>query len=91
MTWWAFTLTLEDGQALDRQAGGKTPTETMRASVDRWLDSFGAAAKFHDSELAIVEYLGPLTGEFTSSKGAPSKRMALGLDSRNEVRKAEGQ
>jgi hypothetical protein len=29
--------------------------------VDCWLDSFGAAAKFHDSELAIAEYLGPRT------------------------------
>ena len=33
MTWWAFTLMLEDGQALDGQAGGKTPTEAMRVSV----------------------------------------------------------
>ena len=37
MNWWAFTLVLDDGTALDWQAMGKTATQALQEVVTCWL------------------------------------------------------
>ena len=60
MTWWAFNLTLDDGQVLEWQSAGKSPTDAIRELVYCWIERLGDAAAFEGTELVAIACLGPL-------------------------------
>jgi hypothetical protein len=63
MTWWAFNLTLDDGQVLEWQSAGKSPTDAIRELVYCWIERLGDATAFEGAELVAIECLGPLASE----------------------------
>jgi hypothetical protein len=65
MTWWAFNLTLDDEQALERQSAGESPTDALRELVYCWIERLGDAAAFEGTELVAIECLGSFVGEKT--------------------------
>jgi hypothetical protein len=69
MTWWAFTLTLDDGRRLAWEATGKTSTDAMRELAFCWMKRWGDAANFKGAELTTIECLGRLDAE--SDQPAP--------------------
>ena len=63
MMWWAFNLTLDDGQALEWQSAGKSPTDAIRELVYCWIERLGDAAAFEGAELVAIECLGSFVGK----------------------------
>jgi hypothetical protein len=68
MQWWAFTLTLDDGNVVDWQAAGSGPTDAMRELIYCWLERLGDAAIFLNAELSAIECKGPLVEDETPTQ-----------------------
>jgi len=73
MYWWAFNVTLDNGQKLSWEAMGRTSTDAMRELAFCWMKRWGDAANFRGAELAAIECLGRIDTEPDNAVPVTSK------------------